>query len=133
MYSFTHLAPRDLIQSRYHLIGGETTYGERADKVPPFRVMEERGCLETGLSCKLRDPRWKDLVSLFLKHLVQCLTHTVHNACDMLSHGCRSLHQHCHSPWGQYCGYPVQRLQEFFSSTIIPWGHHGGWQFTVDR
>lgn len=59
--------------------------------------------------------------------------HTVHNACDMLSHGCRSLHQHCHSPWGQYCGYPVQRLQEFFSSTIIPWGHHGGWQFTVDR
>ena len=48
MYSFTHLAPRDLIQSRYHLIGGETTYGERADKVPPFRVMEERGCLESS-------------------------------------------------------------------------------------
>jgi hypothetical protein len=59
---------------------------------------EERGCLETGLCCKLRDPRWKDLVSLFLKHLVQCLTHTVHNAC-------------CRKPRTMSCSSPQPRYQ----------------------
>lgn len=63
---------------------------------------EERGCLKAGLCTKLCVPHWNDLVSLFLRHLVQCLTHTVHNDWHR-----KSWTMSCSSPQSQYqrCSY----------------------------
>lgn len=51
----------------------------RASRLGLTDRREERGCLKAGLCSKLCVPHWNDLVSLFLRHLVQCLTHTEHN------------------------------------------------------